>query len=52
MLGLFAAPVTIFQKFNLFSNEFLVFAGPVIHAFAGGTGKFYKSILGHAPILV
>jgi hypothetical protein len=45
MIGLLSAPFAILFKLNLFSDEFLVFAGPVIYAFAGRAGKFYKSIL-------
>jgi hypothetical protein len=47
MLGYFATPFAILFELNLFSDEFLVFAGPVIYPFAGSAGKFYKSILGH-----
>jgi hypothetical protein len=45
MLSLLAAPFAILFELYLFSDEFLVFAGPVIYAFAGRAGKFYKSIL-------
>jgi hypothetical protein len=45
VLSLLFAPFAIFFKLNLFSDEFLVFAGPVIYALAGSAGKFYKSIL-------
>ena len=45
VLSLLFAPFAILFELDLFSNEFLVFAGPVIYAFAGRTGKFYKSIL-------
>jgi len=45
MLGLFAAPFAILFELNLFSDEFLVFAGPVIDALAISAGEFYKSIL-------
>jgi len=41
MLGLLPAPIAEFQKFYLFSDEFLVLAGPVVHAFAGTAGKLY-----------
>jgi hypothetical protein len=47
MFGLLAAPFAIFFELDLFSNEFLVFTGPVIYTLAGRAGKFYKSILGH-----
>ena len=47
MLLLLSAPFTILFELDLFSDEFLVFAGPVIYPFAGRAGKFYKSILGH-----
>jgi hypothetical protein len=39
------APFAIFIELDLFGDEFLVLAGPVIHAFTGAAGKFYKSIL-------
>lgn len=45
MLGLLFAPFAVFIQLNLFSDEFFVLAGPVIDAFAGLAGKFYKSIL-------
>lgn len=45
MLGLFSTPVTVFFQLDFFSDEFLVFTGPVIYAFASPAGKFYKSIL-------
>jgi len=45
MFGLFATPLAVFLKLDFFSDEFLVFAGPVIYAFAGSASKFYKSIL-------
>jgi hypothetical protein len=45
MLGLLAAPFAILFELNLFSDEFLVFTGPVIYALADCAGKFYKSIL-------
>jgi len=45
VLGLLAAPFAILIKLDLFSDEFLVLAGPVIDAFAGSAGKFYKSVL-------
>ena len=52
MLRLLAAPFAEFFKLNLFRDEFLVLAGPVINPFASDTGKFYKAILGHMFILV
>ena len=52
MLSLFSTPIAILFELNLFCDEFLVFAGPVIYAFAGSAGKFYKSILGHKDILI
>ena len=45
MLGIFTAPFAEFIELNLFSDEFLVLAGPVIDPLAGSTTKFYKSIL-------
>ncbi len=45
MLGLLLAPFAILLKLYLFSDEFLVFAGPVIYAFTGDAGKLYESIL-------
>jgi len=45
MLGLLATPFAILFELNLFSDEFLVFTGPVIYALADRAGKFYKSIL-------
>ncbi len=45
MLGLLSAPFAVLFELNLFGDEFLVFAGPVIDAFASSAGKFYKSIL-------
>jgi len=45
MLSLLSAPVAILFELYLFCDEFLVFAGPIIHPFADGAGKFYKSIL-------
>ena len=45
MLSLLLAPLAEFVKLNLFSDEFLVLAGPVIYAFASPTAEFYKSIL-------
>lgn len=47
MLGFFLAPFAILVELNLFNDKFLVLAGPVVNPFAGGTGEFYKSILGH-----
>jgi hypothetical protein len=52
VLSLFSAPSAILFELDFFSNEFLVFAGPVIYPFAGSAGKFYKSILGHKLILI
>ena len=51
MLGLLAAPFAILFELDLFGDEFLVLAGPVIDALAGTAGEFYKSILGHILIL-
>ena len=51
MLGLFLAPFAEFIELDLFGDEFLVFAGPVIYPFTASAGKFYKSILGHGSIL-
>ena len=51
MLGGFSAPFAKLIELNLFSDEFLVLAGPVIYTLTVSTGKFYKSILGHNPIL-
>jgi len=48
MFGLFSAPIAILLELNLFRDEFLVFTGPVIYAFTGLAGEFYKSFLGHA----
>jgi len=45
MLGLLSAPFAVLFELNLFSDEFLVLAGPVIYTFAGRASKFYKSIL-------
>ncbi len=45
MFGLFSAPFAEFIELNLFSDEFFILTGPVIDAFAGRAGKFYKSIL-------
>jgi len=45
MLCLLSAPFAILFELDLFSDEFLVFTGPVIYAFAGSAGEFYKSIL-------
>ncbi len=47
MFSFLFAPLTILVKLYLFSDEFLVFAGPVIYALAVATRQFYKSILGH-----
>jgi hypothetical protein len=52
MLGLLAAPFAVLFKLDFFCDEFLVLAGPVIYAFAGRAGKFYKSILGHRYRLI
>jgi len=45
MLGSLFAPFAVFFELDFFDNEFLIFAGPVIYAFASPAGKFYKSIL-------
>jgi hypothetical protein len=45
VLRLLSAPFAEFFELDFFSNEFLVFAGPVIYALAGSAGEFYKSIL-------
>lgn len=45
MLCLLFTPLTILQKLEFFSNEFFVFTGPVVYAFAGLAGELYKSIL-------
>jgi len=45
MLGLLSAPFAEFFELDLFSDEFLILAGPVIYALAGRAGEFYKSIL-------
>ncbi len=45
VLGLLFAPFAELIKLYLFSDEFLVLAGPVIDALAGSTTEFYKSIL-------
>jgi len=45
VLGFLFAPLAILIELNLFSDEFLVFTGPVIYALAGTAGKLYKSIL-------
>jgi hypothetical protein len=45
MLGLLLAPLAEFVELNLFSDEFLVLAGPVIYSLASPTAEFYKSIL-------
>lgn len=45
MLGFFTAPFAEFIQLNLFSDELLVLAGPVIYMLAGSAGKFYKAIL-------
>jgi hypothetical protein len=45
VLGLLAAPLAVFFKLDLFSNELLIFAGPVIYALASSAGEFYKPIL-------
>ena len=45
MLCLLSAPFAILLELDLFGDEFFVLTGPVIYAFAGRAGKFYKSIL-------
>ena len=45
MLGLFLAPFAKFVELDLFCDEFLVLAGPVVDALAGTAGKLYKSVL-------
>jgi hypothetical protein len=45
VLRLLAAPFAEFFKLDFFSDEFLVFAGPVIYTLTGSAGEFYKSIL-------
>jgi hypothetical protein len=45
VLSYFFAPFAIFIKLYLFSDEFLVLAGPVICTLAGSAGEFNKSIL-------
>jgi hypothetical protein len=52
VLSLLLAPLAEFIKLYLFSDEFLVLAGPVIYAFAITAGEFYKSILGHGYRLI
>ena len=41
MLGFLLAPLTEFVELNLFSDEFLVLAGPVIDPLASPTAEFY-----------
>jgi len=45
MGSVFAAPFAELFEFNFLGNQFLILAGPVIDAFAGGAAKLYKSIL-------
>jgi len=45
VLGIFLAPLAEFVELNLFSDEFFVFARPVIYVLTGSAGKFYKAIL-------
>ena len=45
MLSLLFAPLAEFIELDLFGDEFLVLAGPVIYTLAGSAGKLYKSIL-------
>ena len=52
MLSLLFAPFAILFKLDFFSNEFLVFAGPIIDPFAGSAGELYKSILGHGYYII
>ena len=52
MFHLLSAPFAVLFKLNLFSDEFLVLAGPVIDPLTGSAGEFYKSILGHRYRLV
>ena len=47
MLSLFLAPLAVLVELNLFNDEFFVLTRPVVDPFTGGTGKLYKSILGH-----
>jgi hypothetical protein len=43
----FFAPIAKLGKFDLPLNLLLIFAAPVIRAFALGTIKFYQSFLAH-----
>ena len=45
MHSLFLAPLAVFVQLDLFSNELLVLAGPVVYALAGAACELYKSIL-------
>jgi hypothetical protein len=45
MLGLLLAPFAVFVELDFLGDEFFIFAGPVVYAFANRAGKFYKSIL-------
>ena len=45
MFSLFLAPLAILVELDLFCDEFLVFAGPVIYTLTIRAGKLYKSLL-------
>jgi hypothetical protein len=45
LLGL--TPFTILFELNFASDKLFVLAAPIVDALAGGTGEFYKFILGH-----
>ncbi len=45
MLGLLFTPFAEFIELDLFNDEFLVLAGPIVDALASSAAKFYKSIL-------
>ncbi len=47
MGGLFAAPGTVLFELDFALYFALIFAAPVVDAFAGLAGKFYESVLGH-----
>lgn len=45
MLGNFSTPFAILVELDLFNDEFLVLAGPVVYMLTNCTGEFNKSIL-------
>jgi hypothetical protein len=45
VLSFLFAPLAVLQKLDLFLDELLIFAGPIVYALAVSAGELYKSVL-------